>query len=537
MGSSRGLRVGGGRAYRLNAAQGTFSLTGESAALAHSGASSFFADPFSAYTSYIADQTFSGTNGTVGTRSWNGSTITAPIYGPDSNGLPQPAINAAAAVNGGAGQRVCLLAGQTWTNLTLTVALKIPSLSGTSDSSRFAIQGDPAASATTMPIISGGGNPGGAFTIGAGNADATYGPNYGWSAANPYVTIRKLEITNYVGSATGQQLGFGILLGSNNYNGFVVEYSKIHMLRFYQGGTGANGPVFTTSPGDTATFAVRYNKLYDMVSIGGQATVPFAAIETYGGVFDIHHNEVYEMPTFFAGKVLTPVTPNGSIHQNLVHDVVDMIEFEAGGENTGINGIAIYGNLFYWKSLNDSVFGPASGASVWNDFGSTGNTTYPTGVQFYNNTIDANIGGAGALMFWNQDTSNVQWYNNIALGGYPIAVRANSTAASFTFCDYNFYFNPQIFYLNESGSPASVVSFSAWQSAHTSYPSFTGLTANPDVHGADIHAMSAPWNTAAANFPNSASYDYTIATGSPLKGAGQGGVDPGYTPTDCGPGW
>lgn len=500
------------------------------------GGTGFYADPFSSYTCYIADTTFAGTNGTSETVSWNGGTITCPAYKADANGTFQPAINAAAAVNGGASQRVCLLAGQTWTFVT-DAAIKIPNLSGTSNTARFVIQGDPAATSSTMPIISGGGQPGGAFTIGAGNSDPTYGPNYGWSATNSYVTIRKVEITDFVGSSTGQQLGFGILLGNNNYNGFVVEYSKIHDLRFYQGGTGANSPVMTITPGDTATFEVRYNKLYDMVSISGAATVPFAAVETYGGVFSIHHNEVYEMPVLFAGKVLTPTSPNGSIYKNLVHDVVDMIEFEAGGENTGINGISIYDNLFYWENLNNSVFGPASDADVWNDFGANGNTTYPTNVQFYNNTIDANIGGAGSLAFWNQVTSDIQGYNNIFLGGYPLAVQANSSMASFSSWDYNFYFNPQIFYLNEDSSPASVGSFTAWQSAHTTYPSFTGLSANPDTHGADISAFASGHNTILENFPNSGSYDYTIAAGSPLKGAGQGGVDPGYNPADVGPGW
>lgn len=486
--------------------------------------SGFFADPFSNYNSFIADTTFAGTNGTVTTVSWNNSTLTAPTYS-----TPQAAVNAAAAVNGGGGQRVCNLTGQTWSLATQTPIL-IPALTGTSATNRFVIQGDPAATANTMPIWTGNGTEGYGLILGGA-------PPFTGAAArnvsNTHVTLRKVEITNFV--AVSNSVG-AINLTQNNYNDFVAEFCKLHLFRQVVG-PGGGGPVYTNTPNDTAIFEIRYCKMYDnLMTDGTTQGRPFAAVETYGGQFNIHHNEGYAVNTFYAGKVLTPSSPNGNITKNLIHDIPDMIEFEAGGEGPGINVIVVNGNLFYWTHFNDAVFGTPGNATVYNDFGANGNTTAPTGMQFYSNTVDAAIGNSGNPAFWNHTTTAVQSHDNIILGTTPLMVQSGG-AGTWTFIDRNFYFNPVTFYLNGSGSPASVGSFTAWQSAHTTFPTFGGLTANPDANGGNIGAFTAPFNTIAANFPNTASFDYTIAASSPLKGAGAGGSDPGYNPSDVGPGW
>lgn len=490
----------------------------------------FFSDPYGSYSCYVADTKFTGTNGANTTVSWNGGSITAPTYS-----TLQAAISAAAAhyVSTSVPSRACLLAGETY--VTGGTPNIIDSATGgvATAAKPFVIQGDPAATASTMPVVSGNGGAQGGFNVGSGPAQST--PAVGYDNRN--TVIRKIEITNFV--STGSAV-WGVSPGTNfggRYDGLVVEYSKLHLFRAAVG-PGGSGPVYTSNPNTSDHFEVRYSKMYDnLMTDGTTQGRPFAAVETYGGVFSIHHNEIYAINTAFAGKVLTPATPNGSFYKNLVHDVPDMIEFEAGGEGPGINGIAVYGNLFYWTHYNDSVFGSPGSASVYNDYGSSSNTTAPTNMQFYNNTVDAAIGSPGAPDFWNHNVTNIQFYNNIVLGSTPLAVTTSGDPGTYTLCDYNFYFNPSTFFLNAEGSPASVGSFTAWQSAHTTYSSFAGLSANPDAHGGNIAAFSSSWTTVAANFPNASTYNYTIASGSPLKGAGQGGVDPGYNPNDVGPGW
>lgn len=498
----------------------------------------FYSDPYGGYPCYIADTKFTGTAGTNTTVSWNGSTITGPTYS-----TLQAAISAAAAAyvaNSSRPTRACALAGETYINTNMPLYINANTGTVATASAPFVIQGDPAATSSTMPVVNGNGGTEGGFAIGSAPSQS----NYTGGNDNRYTVIRKIEVTNFSNTATGV---YGLALGTNNggrYDGFIMEYSKLHLFRYsLTGGEGGAGPVYTFNPNVSDTFEIRYSKLYDSLGTDGTTgSRPFAAIETYGGTFNIHHNEIYATPTAFSGKVLTPTVPNGTFHHNLVHDVGNngtaMIEGEAGGEGPGFNGFYVYNNLFYWTNYNNSVFGTPASNSVYSDTGANGNKTAPTDIRFYNNTIVQALGSASSLTLWNVNTTAVQFYNNVILGPAPIVTNESAHNGQITFCDYNVYFNPTTFYLNLYGSPGpSFGSLSSWRAAHSSYPTLTGLTANPDVHSVDIHALSSSWNTVAANFPNNASNNYTIAAGSPLKGAGQGGVDPGYNPNDVGPGW
>jgi hypothetical protein len=504
--------------------------------IASGGTGNFFADPFSAYTSnYIADTTFGGTAGTSTTVSWNGATVTGPTYS-----TAQAAITAAAAhlVASSQSTRVCLLAGQTH-NLT-SQPLFIPSNTGTvaSAATPFVIQGDPAASASTMPQINGQGTAEGIFAIGS----APSGSVYGGSNDNRNTVIRKIDGH----SVTGYILCPGAF-GSGQFSGLIVEFCKMHNIVFSTtAGEGGAGPVYQPNRGVTDTFEIRYSKLYDNIGDNGTtANKPFAAVETYGGAFNIHHNEVYTNPCFFAGKCLTSVVPNGTIHHNYVHDCGNssngMIEGEAGGGGPGFNGCYVYNNLFGWEGINDTVYGPPASQIVYNDFGTNGNNTAPTDIRFYNNTIVKAIGNAGNITLSNINTSAVQVYNNVILGPSPMFTDEQGHLGQMIFVDYNVYFNPTSFYMMfEGASQTQFTSLAQWKLAHTNHPSFPGLTADPDAHATDINLLGAPWNTIAANFPNSGTFgagNYGLAGSSPLKGAGQGGVDPGYDPNDCGPGW
>lgn len=496
----------------------------------------FFVEPFSALDSYIADTTFGGTAGSTTTVSWNNGTISGPTYS-----TAQAAITAAAThlVSTSRQTRVCLLSGQTYTNTNMPLFINAQTGTVATAANPFVIQGDPAATASTMPIVNGGANGEGGFAIGS----APSGSAYANGNDNRNTLIRKVEVTNFSSTTTGV---YGLALGTNfsgRYDGFVMEFCKLHLFRYsLTGGEGGAGPVYTFNPNVSDTFEIRYSKLYDNLGTDGTTgNRPFSAIETYGGTFNIHHNETYGCPTAFSGKVLTPTVPNGSYHHNLVHDCgangSGVIEGEAGGEGPGFNGFYVHHNLFYWTHYNDTAFGTPANCTIWGDSGTNGNTTAPTDVRWYNNTFVQALGNASNPTWWNINTAAAQFYNNVLLGNSPIVVREDLHLGTCSFCDYNVYFNPTVFYLNLNGTPQSVGSFTAWKAAHTNNPGFAGLAADPDAHGINIGALSSSWNTIALNFPNNASNDYTIAGGSPLKGAGQGGVDPGYDPTDIGPGW
>lgn len=500
-------------------------------------ANGFFADPFSSYTSnYIADTTFGGVNGTVTTVSWNGGTISGPTYS-----TAQAAITAGAnhLVASSVPTRICFLANQTYTNTNIPLYINAQTGTVATPSHPFVIQGDPAASASAMPIVNGGGNGEGGFAVGSAPSQSAYGGGND----NRNTTIRKIEVTNFLSTTTGV---YGLALGTNfggRYDGFVMEFCKLHLFRYsLTGGEGGAGPVYTFNPNVSDTFEIRYSKLYDNLGTDGTTgNRPFSAIETYGGTFNIHHNEIYGCATAFSGKVLTPTVPNGNFHHNLVHDCGNngsgVIEGEAGGEGPGFNGFYVHHNLFYWTHYNDTAFGTPANCTIYSDTGTNGNTTAPTDIRFYNNTFIQALGNSGNLTLWNINTTATQFYNNVILGSSPIVTDESGHNGQVTFCDYNIYFNPTSYYLNLYGSSFLFTSLAQWKLAHTNHPAATGLTADPDAHGIDINLLSAPWNTINANFPNNASNDYTIANGSPLKGAGQGGVDPGYTPTDVGPGW
>lgn len=562
----------------------------------------FYADPYASYaTSYIADTTFAGTAGTNTTVSWNGGTVTGPTY---STAQAAISAAAAHLVSAGTSTRVCLLAGQTYYPGASPLYIDSNTGAVATSTTPFVIQGDPAATEATMPAVSGNGSGEGAFAIGSAPAGSVYAGsndnrnttvrkvrvyNYNSSTKGTYAfalgmfntgrydgfVCEYCKLHQFRNSSTGGEGGGGpfYTFNPNTSDHFTIRYTKMfdNLVGSAYGTASISGTTLTISAtssgtfaagmsitgpdsaniadntyivsGSGTTFTVNNSQTVASTSITGATTAnkPFSAIETYGGTFDIHHNEIYRCPTAFSGKVMTPTSPNGNFRNNLIYDCGNsgsgIIEGEAGGEGPAWNGFYIYGNLFCWKNLANSIFGPASSQDVYNDTGTSGNTTAPTNLYFYNNTVSADFGSSGNLAFSNVNTSVVKFHDNVFLPAYPLVVRENGDLGSYALCDYNVYYNPQIFYLNLYGTPQSVASFTAWQSANTTYPTFAGLAANPDTHGKDIFALSSPWNTIAANFPNYASYDYTIASGSPLKGAGTGGADPGYTPTDCGPGW
>jgi hypothetical protein len=109
---------------------------------------------------------------------------------------------------------------------------------------------------------------------------------------------------------------------------------------------------------------------------------------------------------------------------------------------------------------------------------------------------------------------------------------------TFTECDYNAYLTGvgDQWWLDRYDQTASgslsieYTSLAAWQAAsgRAEFPN-----GSPDAHGNGFTSIS-------TNFPNYASGTvtaYVLASGSSLRGTGQGGADPGYVATDCGVVW
>ena len=76
---------------------------------------------------------------------------------------------------------------------------------------------------------------------------------------------------------------------------------------------------------------------------------------------------------------------------------------------------------------------------------------------------------------------------------------------------------------------------SGWRSFHTNNPTYPLLTSDPDTHGGHVSTfVNGPSD---ATFIDPSVRNYTIKATSPLYGAALGGGNPGYDPTNCGPGW
>ena len=86
------------------------------------------------------------------------------------------------------------------------------------------------------------------------------------------------------------------------------------------------------------------------------------------------------------------------------------------------------------------------------------------------------------------------------------------------------------------GAQISATSISAWKNFHSNNPTYPlCLNGNPDPNGGFVATfVNGPSDV---NFVDPSVRNYALKLTSPLKGAGQGGIDPGYDPTNCGPGW
>lgn len=493
------------------------------------GTSPFFQDPYSSYNSFIASTSFAGTNGTSTTVSWNGNNLTAPTYS-----TVQAAINAAAASGGGANNRVCLLAGQSW-NVNST-SYSIPNLTATTSTNRFVIQGDPSAIAANMPTITGGGTS----TAVNGTTGFWLGYSYdtGQSHANNHVTIRKLRFTNFV-NTNGASAVDGETQGGGTFNDLVIEFCQADAFQT-SGAKGESGLFTNGARGDTQTAEIRYNKCFNITTIGGGGiNENHAWVGLYGGAVLIHHNEFSVGYNAIRLKGSNNTQPNGcAVYNNYIHDVYFGVSTEAGGGALGVNGIQVYLNLFGWQNTNNTLIGV--GQAYGGTFGSS--TSAPSGLQWYRNTISPEWGatGTGSFMIEDLEEQNATFHSNVLLGwGFQVGAFGFQYAPSTTTIDYNCYNQLQWFLDTGSSGAANITTWAGWQGAKTANPG-SPLTANPDSHGVYIPNLTAPYNTLSGNFPNRGTVgttQYQLASGSPLIGAGQGGVNMGYDWNDCGPGW
>ncbi len=386
----------------------------------------FYLDPYSSYTSVIADQTYSGTQGAVGTRNWNGGTITAPVYGPDANGTWQPALTAAAGTNGGASVRVCVLAGQAWNfgpgNGTSVQGTTIPANLTTTATSRYVIQGDPSASPAQMPTVTINGtstNSANALWIGG----IYLGPAYN----NQHVTVRKIRFTGF--SNTNGCAAIVLYGDQESGNGGSNDDAEICFCQadtFTCGGAqGESGLVYQTGRNGTQHVWVHHNKAFNIQMPSGSASPVdenHAWVGSYGGIWTIEYNEFYGAYNGVRFKGCTSTVPNGNIvRYNYIHDVLIGLSFQDGGGADGPNTIQIYGNLFGWEHYNDAVFYDPTYNSqtiypVAFADGVLDQQTIGDNNQFYNNTVSEVYGASGKYAFSNLNSQNWLCYNNVMLG-------------------------------------------------------------------------------------------------------------------------
>jgi hypothetical protein len=322
--------------------------------------------------------------------------------------------------------------------------------------------------------------------------------------------------------------------------GVVIEYCWLYNFQA-SGSAGESGPVYFSTSGDTAQFTVQYNKLGITTTVGGAGTNEnHSCVGLYGGAnLLIQNNEMSQCYQAVRFKVSSSQVPNGNrVINNYIHDCNNGITDANGGEGPGPNGLTVSNNVFGWQNLNNSLW-ISSPNCAFNDFQASKGTTTSQNITFSNNTVGS-VGWSYGMV--NIQTEDMVLSGNVFLCGNPVctgdtAAQGSGGGGGFvSSCDYNAYFSASNFSLAWENSSYNITSFAAWQSAYTTYPSVGTITANPDAHGKYIPNLSG-YTTIAANYPNYATDNYTLVSGSPLNTASSSGGAIGANMATVGPGW
>lgn len=450
----------------------------------------FFADPYAAYATIYWDPV-------SGNDTWTGSSRIAT--GPNG---PKLTLGACAALMTGNHQRIFALNTGIYT-LTADVNWPTNTASGVN---QIVLQGDPV-SATCFKILRTNG--------------AKLFPNASNSANN--LCFRKIEMySNDSGSPISGETALLWYGPDFVCSGMTVEYCILHDVY----GTDNTSPVFFQ--GVHSNFVFQYSKFYNAYNSGGTSNHNGACLFTYQtpNVL-VDHCDLSAGGCLIYMKRCSPSTgaTNGwTITNNIFHDAPGndsiLVSEQGGGDVGGFFGVLIQNNLFY--NVGQCV-----------DQANNENTVQSSGFVFIQNTVAQDVTNA----FGWRAMLNITYYNNVEMPStinlaLLDASSPNGFVNTISEWDYNAILTTQgqVWWMDRYGaSPKQYTTLSTWRTAF-SVDARPELSANPDTH-------STTFTSIPTNFPNYLTRDYTLAGGSPLKGTGQGSVDPGYNSANCGPGW
>lgn len=457
----------------------------------------FFSDPYSSYpTTYYV-------NASTGNDSWDG---TSPTFVSGTTG-PKQTIPAAIALYATGGTRIIVAAGIY--NISSVIAW--PNYTGASSSARIVLQGDPA-SATLPQIV---------FANSAANV-AYFQPNK--NGVRNWIVFRKLDLTTNTNSSspTGAT-GMINYIPDNPCNGISLQYLNLHdnfttdntAGFFYQGGH--QNVEVTQCKGDKIQSTVTAHN--------GAAIFTYTTPNTW-----VHECTFTNCGVgVFHKRCSNASSNNGPLLENLILGnctAAGLLFSEQGaGDTGGFFDTIVRGCLFYGSM-------PEGAISV----AVPENTMQSSRFQAYNNTFAPTV----QMPLFMRAMTNIQFYSNILMGLNEqieldhafswVNTFAVPTGGTGPYCDYNAYLTTQgqQWWLDRfGGSSVEYTSVAAWKA----------LTGRAEFPQGAPDANCTTFTNVLANFPNSASNNFTLDPASLLKGSGYLGGDPGYNSATAGAQW
>lgn len=445
----------------------------------------FFSDPYSAYTQYWVDG-LNGNDSNPGTSQLNAKkTLSA---------------GTALLTNGGSVLNVLSTA-----TYAPTTSVMFPAATGTSPTAQVVIRGLPSYTRSQMP-------------------QTVFGPNAGFylngnNNAVPNLTFWKMNVSSSSSSGSLAQVSLIQFLSQSACVNFQVLYCELHDIY----GQDLTACIHAEGSGSTG-MQVAYSYLYNVQTSDGSTSDNGACILEYQiQAMYVHHNDMTGAPCLMYFKRCYPGTSNNGpiVWYNRLHDYnndgVYMGE-QGGGDTDGNFDSSFIGNLF----LNGVQ------AIRQNE---TENTLQSSRCLIQNNTC---AGMANDWAFAGMTALNIN--SNVMMATSQLLELQNPSplANGISNCNNNAILTStgQSWNMNEFGTGAQkFTTLATWQTAF-SVSGRPELTANPDVNSLGFTTASL-----GTNFPNNASGDWSIASGSPLFAIGAGGTTPGYSQSNCGPGW
>ena len=409
---------------------------------------------------------------------------------------PKATINQALALcSGNGGERIIVRGDHTLT------AHVISPVGGVSDAARLVIMGHPD---YAMPVI----------TLGSFNFRLSA------NGSRPFTVIRKFHLT------AGQDVS-GIDVGINNHqDDFRGEWLQVNNLR--RTGTDNQGCIYLKD-GAAARAHLHHVKLGDNKTNAGEWYTNGPGVLSYNnaGVI-IEFFEIFDCDFAIRWKrPMSGVNPGPKIRYGIMRNVGGRgVMFQNDTPHSGsYDGAEICWNLFY--AVHNASAGTGGCVHVFDSSNQTNQ------VDVYQNTFAEDAGTAQSVLEFYGAKFRL-WNNIIASPNRQVTTKLQSASVINRALkwDYNSYFAGGQYRLGEYAANETPLSgFSALQSAktNTNHPDLSDLPADPEPNGRSFSSL-------ADTFVAHASRNYTVKATSSLKGAGEGGVDPGYDPAKCGAG-